>query len=109
MNALLTDLYQLTMAAGYFEAGKTTQRATFELSVRRLPANRNFLIAAGLEQAVDYLLNLSFTREEIDYVRGLSQFSQVPTEFFEALAISVSPATCLRFAKARRCSRASRC
>ena len=50
---LVTDLYQLTMAAGYFEAGKTQDRATFELSVRRLPYNRNFILAAGLAQAVD--------------------------------------------------------
>ena len=50
---LITDLYQLTMAAGYFEAGKTQERATFELFVRRLPHNRNFILAAGLAQAVE--------------------------------------------------------
>ena len=54
------------MSAGYFEAGKAKQKATFELSVRRLPTNRNFVIAAGLPQCVDYLLNLRFTAEEID-------------------------------------------
>ncbi len=59
---LVTDLYQLTMAAGYFEAGKMHDRATFELSVRRLPYNRNFILAAGLAQAVDYLLNFRITR-----------------------------------------------
>ena len=53
MSALNTDLYELTMAAGYFAAGKTDEIATFELSVRRLPAQRNFLIAAGLAQAVE--------------------------------------------------------
>ena len=41
MNALLTDLYELTMAAGYFRAAKTNQSATFELTLRRLPAHRN--------------------------------------------------------------------
>lgn len=86
MNGLVTDLYQLTMAAGYFEAGKVQQKATFELFVRRMPENRNFLVAAGLEQVVDYLLNLRFTREEIDYLRGLSQFANVAPGFFEALA-----------------------
>lgn len=85
MNGLVTDLYQLTMAAGYFEAGKTQQRATFELFVRRLPENRNFLIAAGLEQVVDYLLNLRFTKEEVDYLRGLPHFAHVAPEFFDAL------------------------
>ena len=86
MNGLVTDLYQLTMAAGYFEAGKLQQRATFELFVRRMPENRNFLIAAGLEQAVEYLLNLRFTKEEIDYLRGLPQFERVAPEFFDTLA-----------------------
>jgi nicotinate phosphoribosyltransferase len=85
MNGLVTDLYQLTMAAGYFEAGKARQKATFELFVRRMPANRNYLIAAGLAQAIDYLLNMRFTREEIEYLRGLPQFSRASPEFFEAL------------------------
>jgi len=86
MNALLTDLYQLTMAAGYFESGKAKQKATFELFVRRLPENRNYIIAAGLEQAIDYLLNLRFTADEINYVRSLSQFERVAPEFFDTLA-----------------------
>jgi len=73
------------MAAGYFQAGKTKERATFELFVRRLPYNRNFYVAAGLQQAVEYLLNLRFTKDEVDYLRGLRQFQTVPPEFFEAL------------------------
>ena len=60
--ALNTDLYELTMAAGFFEAGKAQDRATFELFVRRLPWNRNFVLAAGLAQAVEYLLNLQIHR-----------------------------------------------
>jgi nicotinate phosphoribosyltransferase len=83
---LLTDFYQLTMAAGYFQAAKAQERATFELFVRRLPHNRNFILAAGLEQAVEYLLNLRFTSEEIAYLRGLPQFRRTRTEFFEMLA-----------------------
>src|SRR5471032_2185795 len=82
MNGLLTDLYELTMAAGYFEAGKAAETAAFEFTIRRLPAHRNFVIAAGLAQAVDYLLNLSFTSEEIDYLRGLEQFRNVSAGFF---------------------------
>ncbi len=73
------------MAAGYFEAGKTSEIATFELFFRRLPRYRNYVLAAGLAQAVDYLLNLKFTGEEIDYLRGLPQFRRVPSEFFDAL------------------------
>ncbi len=83
---LLTDLYQLTMAAGYYEAGKMNERATFELFIRRLPHNRNFIVAAGLPQAVDYLLNLRFTGDEIDYLRGLPHFARVDSGFFDMLA-----------------------
>jgi nicotinate phosphoribosyltransferase len=85
MNALLTDLYELTMAAGYFESGRADQKATFELSIRRLPDHRNFVLVAGLPQVVDYLLNLKFTPEEIDYLRGLPQFRHVSAAFWNYL------------------------
>ena len=85
MNALLTDLYELTMAAGFFDSGRAGQKATFELSIRRLPAHRSYVVAAGLPQVVDYLLNLRFTSEEIDYLRGLPQFAAVSPAFFEYL------------------------
>ena len=86
MNGLLTDLYQLTMAAGYFEAEKVAERATFEIFVRRLPHQRNFILAAGLQQAVDYLLNLRFSAEDIAYLRTLAQFKNTRPEFFDMLA-----------------------
>ncbi len=85
MNGLLTDLYELTMAAGYFEAGKTSEKATFEFSIRRLPANRNFVVMAGLPRVVDYLLNLAFSDEEIEYLRTLPQFRSASARFFEYL------------------------
>jgi len=85
MNALLTDLYELTMAAGYFDAGKVEEKATFELAIRRLPPHRNFVLAAGLPQVVDYLLNLSFTDEEVAYLRGLPQFANASAGFFDYL------------------------
>jgi hypothetical protein len=56
-SVLLTDLYQLTMLQTY-HAEQMRETAVFELFVRRLPPERNFLIAAGLEQALDYLENL---------------------------------------------------
>ncbi|MGO9231967.1 MAG: nicotinate phosphoribosyltransferase [Bryobacteraceae bacterium] len=85
MNGLLTDFYELIMAAGYFQAGKAAEIATFEFAIRRLPPNRNYVLAAGLPQAVDYLLNLGFAAEEIDYLRGLPQFARAPREFFDYL------------------------
>lgn len=86
MNALLTDLYELTMAAGYFEAGMHRDIATFEMSIRRLPKNRGFVLACGIPQAVEYLRNLRFAREEIDYLRSLQQLARVRPEFFDFLA-----------------------
>lgn len=83
---LTTDLYELTMAAGYYASGKTTERATFEMFVRHLPPYRNFIVAAGLAQAVEYLLNFRFTAEEIVYLRTLPQFARVDGGFFDMLA-----------------------
>ena len=86
MNGLLTDLYELTMAAGYWHAGKAQEIATFELTVRRLPPNRNFVLAAGLPQVVEYLTNLSFTAEEIAYLQSLPQFCHCPAGFWDYLS-----------------------
>ena len=57
-----------------------------KMFVRRLPPHRNFILAAGLAQAVDYLLNLRFTTEDIDYLRTLPQFEKASPGFFEMLA-----------------------
>jgi nicotinate phosphoribosyltransferase len=73
------------MAAGYFESGKAGEIATFELFFRHLPRYRNFVLAAGLEQVVEYLTNLRFTDEEIRYLRSLAQFQHVAPEFFDTL------------------------
>ena len=66
-SVLLTDLYQLAMLQGYFEQGMN-ETAVFEFFVRKLPAGRNFLIAAGLEQALDYLEQLCFTPAELEWL-----------------------------------------
>jgi len=84
-GALLTDLYELTMAAAYLEAGKTSL-ATFELFVRQLPPRRRFLIVAGLEQALQFLQNLHFDAGQIDFLRAHPAFRHVTPRFFEYLA-----------------------
>ncbi len=81
----LTDLYQLTMMAGYAAAGLDRTTATFELFVRRLPPNRSYLIFAGLEQAVGDLLRLAFSAEQVEYLRHLPAFSRVDPAWFDTL------------------------
>src|SRR3989338_6912063 len=61
--ALKTDLYELTMAAGYFE-NRVDLKASFELSCHTMPRNRSFLIACGLQEAVEHILNLKFTESD---------------------------------------------
>jgi len=73
-DALLTDFYELAMAQAYFESGMD-DTAVFELFVRRLPDTRQFLVAAGLEQAVDYLEQLRFEDEDLAYLASLNKFS----------------------------------
>jgi nicotinate phosphoribosyltransferase len=84
-SGLLTDLYELTMAAGYLETGFDA-RATFELFVRSLPPRRNYLVAAGLDQALDFLENVRFSNEEIAYLREQRVFARTSGDFFEYLA-----------------------
>jgi nicotinate phosphoribosyltransferase len=84
--ALLTDLYELTMSAAYWANGKADEVATFELSVRTLPPQRSFLLAAGLEQAIEYFQKLSFSDSEIDYLRKQPAFETIPAAFFEYLS-----------------------
>lgn len=84
MSGLATDLYELTMAAAY-HANRRNERASFELFIRKLPEERSYLIVAGLEQALDYLVNLNFSEDEIEYLRGLPAFESVGEGFFEYL------------------------
>lgn len=86
MNGLLTDLYELTMAAGYFAADRHRDVGTFEFTIRRLPRHRDFVLLAGLHRAVEYLLNLSFEPDEIRYLRSLENFSNAPAAFWDYLA-----------------------
>jgi nicotinate phosphoribosyltransferase len=86
LNGLLTDLYELTMAAGYFAVGKHHEVGTFEFTIRRLPRNRDFVLLAGLHRAVDYLLNLSFEAHEIAWLRELPNFRNAPAGFWDYLA-----------------------
>jgi nicotinate phosphoribosyltransferase len=83
-SGLLTDLYELTMAAGYLQTGFEA-RASFELFVRNLPPKRNYLVAAGLEQCLDFLQNVSFTPQEIEFLHSHPVFHSIRSDFFEYL------------------------
>jgi nicotinate phosphoribosyltransferase len=72
-SALLTDLYQLNMMQAYLDHGKTGT-AVFEFFMRRLPANRRFLLAAGLEQALQFLETLQFSASEIEWLSQTGRF-----------------------------------
>jgi nicotinate phosphoribosyltransferase len=81
-SALLTDFYQISMLQAYFDQ-RMADTAVFEFFVRQLPAGRNFLIAGGLEQALDYLDNLHFSSEELEWLGACGRFHQ---RFIDSLA-----------------------
>ena len=83
--SLLTDLYQLTMAACYAGEGIATKKASFELFVRRLPENFGYLIAMGLEQVLEYLKALSFNSEQIKALKRTGIFNHAPPAFWQLL------------------------
>ena len=83
-RALLVDLYELTMAAAYFEH-RIKCRATFELFVRHLPAERSYLVAAGLDSALTYLEGLRFTDADVRFLRAQPAFRTVSSAFFDYL------------------------
>lgn len=83
---LLTDLYQLTMMQAYFERGMN-ETAVFEFFVRKLPPGRNALIAAGLEQALDFLENARFTADELHWLHEEGRpRAGLRREFIDSLA-----------------------
>ncbi|MFQ5993759.1 MAG: nicotinate phosphoribosyltransferase [Acidiferrobacterales bacterium] len=74
-NALLTDLYMLTMLQGFYEQGMG-ETAVYEFFVRQLPPDRGFLVAAGLEQALEYLESFRFDQTSLNYLVDTGQFTQ---------------------------------
>lgn len=69
--SLLTDFYQLTMAYAYWKSGKAEQEAVFNLFFRKHPFKGGFTVAAGLEYVIDYCANLSFSKEDLAYLRKM--------------------------------------
>jgi len=84
--SLFTDLYQLTMAYGYWKQGMTERKAVFHLYFRKNPFGGGYTVAAGLEQAIEYLQQLQFQEEELHYLAGLKGSQGQP--LFEEAFIS---------------------
>jgi nicotinate phosphoribosyltransferase len=86
---LATDFYQLTMGAAYFQYNLENNRdenediAVFELFIRKYPNNRNYLIFAGLEQVIHYLLNARFSDDTINFLKSKDVFRNIDPNFFE--------------------------
>jgi len=111
-SILLTDLYELTMLQAYFEQ-RMNGRAVFELFVRKLPPHRNFLVAAGLAQLLDYLAALRFDEDDLARLNGCGRFTR---EFVDSPPIFASPAMSMRYRRgpsssptSRSCASARRC
>lgn len=86
--SLLTDLYQLTMVATYAGEDLAGTPASFELSVRRLPRGCTYLVAMGLAQVLEYLQQVQFTPQQIDYLKSLAVFERAPAAFWDLLSHS---------------------
>ena len=79
---LLTDLYELTMMQGYFK-NKTNEMVVFDAFYRKNPSGGGYAIACGLDQVIDYIKNLHFEKEDIDYLRSVGLFEE---DFLDYLA-----------------------
>jgi nicotinate phosphoribosyltransferase len=84
-SALLTDLYELTMLAGYLEEGMTETFAVFDLFFRQNPFNGGYAVFAGLDTALSYLENLQFTEDDLNYLKSLGIFKANFLDFLRGL------------------------
>ena len=84
---LLTDLYELTMMQGYFK-NQNNETVVFDVFYRKNPSGSGFAIAAGLDQVIDYIRNLTFQKEDIDYLRSLKLFDEDFLEYLSSFRFS---------------------
>lgn len=87
---LLTDLYELTMMQGYFEKNEGHEVVVFDVFFRNNPCSSGYSICAGLEQVIDYIKNLHFTYDDIEYLRGLGIFSEPFLAYLQSYRFSGS-------------------
>ena len=85
---MMCDFYELTMANGYFKSGLKDKICYFDVFYRVVPDNGGFAIAAGLEQVVDYIKNLKFSKKDIEYLRSKKIFSEDFLEYLKTFKFS---------------------
>ncbi len=80
---MLVDFYELTMANGFFENGRGNEIAYFDMFFRKVPDNAGYAVMAGVEQVIEYIENLSFSDEDIEYLRSKNLFSEKFLEYLK--------------------------
>ena len=85
---MLTDFYEITMSNGYFQYELEGRIAVFDMFFRKIPDGGGFALFAGLEQLVEYLKNLEFTQEDIEYLRSKDIFSEPFLEYLRRFRFS---------------------
>ena len=81
--SMVMDFYEMTMANGYFNLADNSKQVAFDVFYRKNPDNGGFAIFAGLEQIMDYVMNLHFDKEDIEYLRSQNLFSKEFLEYLE--------------------------
>ncbi len=75
-KTLMTDYYELTMAKTYFDEGDKDKVMYFDIFFRQNPMNGGYTVAAGIDEIIDYVNNLKFSEEDIDYLRSTGDFNE---------------------------------
>jgi len=86
--ALLTDLYELTMMQGYFTTGAYNKKVVFDLYYRKNPSGNGYAVTAGLQQVIEYINGLRFTKDDIDYLTSLHLFTEDFIDFLRDFRFS---------------------
>lgn len=85
---MLMDFYELTMSNGYFETDYTQKTAYFDMFFRKIPDDGGYAVMAGLEQTIDYLSNLNFTEDDVEYLRNKGIFCEGFLEYLKNFKFS---------------------
>ena len=80
---MLMDYYELTMSNGYFEKGFKDKMVVFDMFYRKNPDNGGFVVSAGLEQLIEYIEDMHFSREDIEFLRSKGEFSEGFLQYLE--------------------------